>query len=220
MVVPDYRLAPEAKFPDPAEDLREALAWVLKVENKEVLGGGDPQNIYMVGHSVGAVHTSSLFLHPSLLPISSDSPSPYAEIRQNVKGIVTFAPPCHFNVSIPASPPHILTAYYGSDEDIKSKSVYGLLQNADDEIIKAYPKSFIGWCEKEPDGVRIPASETLALLNERFGKIGIEKERVHGPVIAKQHNHISSVWCLGSGQGEEWADEAVQWINKIHDGQI
>lgn len=188
---------------------------MLKEENREQLGGGDTEKVFMVGHSVGAVHTATLFLHPDLLSISSEVKSPYAGIRKAVKGIVTFAPPFHFNVGIPASPPHIISAYYGSDDDIKAKSVYGLLQNAPDEIVKAYPKSFIGWCEKEPDGVRIPAVETLSLLNDRLAKLGVEEGRVHGPVIAKLHNRISSVWCLGSGQGEYWAEEAVEWMKSI-----
>jgi acetyl esterase/lipase len=50
-VLPDYRLYPEAKFPDFIDDGADALAWV--VGHAEEIGS-DPRRIYVAGHSSGA----------------------------------------------------------------------------------------------------------------------------------------------------------------------
>ncbi len=50
-VLPDYRLYPEVMFPAFVEDGADALAWV--VGNAAQIGG-DPQRIYVAGHSAGA----------------------------------------------------------------------------------------------------------------------------------------------------------------------
>lgn len=54
-VVPDYRLHPEVRFPDFVTDVAAALAWV----QREMVGGGKPARIILVGHSAGA-HTAAL----------------------------------------------------------------------------------------------------------------------------------------------------------------
>jgi len=56
VVVPDYRLHPEVRFPAFAEDAALALAWV-----RDNIGthGGDASEIHLMGHSAGA-HTGAL----------------------------------------------------------------------------------------------------------------------------------------------------------------
>lgn len=51
VVVPDYRLYPDVKFPAFVQDGAEALAWVVS-HAREI--GGDPRRIYLAGHSAGA----------------------------------------------------------------------------------------------------------------------------------------------------------------------
>ena len=50
-VVPNYRLSPEAHFPDFVEDGAAAIRWVRENIAER---GGDPDRIVMVGHSAGA----------------------------------------------------------------------------------------------------------------------------------------------------------------------
>jgi acetyl esterase/lipase len=50
-VIPDYRLFPEVKFPAFMYDAAEASKWV-KTHIAEY--GGDPDNVFIVGHSAGA----------------------------------------------------------------------------------------------------------------------------------------------------------------------
>ena len=50
-VLPDYRLYPEVKFPEFVHDGGAALAWVVSHAGEI---GGNPQRIYVAGHSAGA----------------------------------------------------------------------------------------------------------------------------------------------------------------------
>lgn len=51
VVIPDYRLFPQALFPAFMEDAAAAIAWT---EREIGLHGGDPKRIYSMGHSAGA----------------------------------------------------------------------------------------------------------------------------------------------------------------------
>lgn len=52
----EYRLAPEFTYPAATEDVASALAWVRA--NIEGFGG-NPDRIFLMGHSAGAAHTGS-----------------------------------------------------------------------------------------------------------------------------------------------------------------
>jgi arylformamidase len=52
----NYRLAPAAKHPAQVEDVLKSVAWVQKHVDRH---GGDPQRIYLLGHSAGA-HLAAL----------------------------------------------------------------------------------------------------------------------------------------------------------------
>jgi acetyl esterase/lipase len=61
----NYRLLPEGLYPTNVQDVADALAWV---QNNIAGLGGDPQQIFLMGHSSGAelvaqVATDATFLH-------------------------------------------------------------------------------------------------------------------------------------------------------------
>ena len=51
----NYRLAPGARWPAAIDDLREALRWIRANAAKH---GGDPERIFIMGHSAGAAHVA------------------------------------------------------------------------------------------------------------------------------------------------------------------
>ena len=51
-----YRLAPDAKWPAAAEDVQSVVQWIRK---NIAQYGGDPNRIYLVGHSAGATHIAT-----------------------------------------------------------------------------------------------------------------------------------------------------------------
>ncbi|HEY0853673.1 MAG TPA: alpha/beta hydrolase [Devosia sp.] len=58
-VLPDYRLWPEAKYPDFIEDNAQAMKWV---EDNIVGYGGDKNRFFLAGHSAGAYNAVMLSL--------------------------------------------------------------------------------------------------------------------------------------------------------------
>jgi len=57
----NYRLAPKNVLPTQVEDARDALAWVAKNASKY---GGDPNKIFLWGHSAGASLVGLYVSHP------------------------------------------------------------------------------------------------------------------------------------------------------------
>ncbi|OHV16433.1 alpha/beta hydrolase [Methylorubrum extorquens] len=63
-VLPDYRLYPQARFPDFLKDGAAAIAWV---RDNIAAQGGDPSRIVLAGHSAGAYNAAMLGLDPEYL---------------------------------------------------------------------------------------------------------------------------------------------------------
>lgn len=63
-VVPDYRVFPEAAFPTFVDDAAAAVAWT-KAHIAEY--GGDPERIFLIGHSAGAHIAAMLTLDKAFL---------------------------------------------------------------------------------------------------------------------------------------------------------
>lgn len=60
----NYRLMPEGKYPLGVQDLANALAWV---DNNIGEFGGDPEQIYLMGHSAGANMSAQLATNENFL---------------------------------------------------------------------------------------------------------------------------------------------------------
>jgi acetyl esterase/lipase len=58
-----YRLAPQFTWPAGAEDVASAIRYLV---DEIASHGGDPNSIYVMGHSAGAVHVATYLAHPEL----------------------------------------------------------------------------------------------------------------------------------------------------------
>jgi acetyl esterase/lipase len=83
VVVPDYRLVPEVRYPDFLRDCAAAVRWTRGNAGR---WGGDGERIVLTGHSAGAYNAAMLALDPSLL--GSD--------RAAVRGFAGLAGPYDF----------------------------------------------------------------------------------------------------------------------------
>lgn len=83
-VVADYRLYPQVMFPSIIEDAASVVTWV---ENNIANYGGDPTNIYLMGHSAGAHIGSMLVVNKSYLP---------QPVYKNIRGFIGLAGPYDF----------------------------------------------------------------------------------------------------------------------------
>jgi acetyl esterase len=60
-----YRLAPSAAWPSGAEDMRALVSWVRKNARAR---GGDPDRLFLMGHSAGATHVATYAFDPRFQP--------------------------------------------------------------------------------------------------------------------------------------------------------
>jgi acetyl esterase/lipase len=86
VVVPDYRIYPERKFPGFLEDSAAATAWVLKNISEH---DGDAGAVFLMGHSAGAYNAVMLGLDASYLKAVDADPA-------RIAGIIGLAGPYDF----------------------------------------------------------------------------------------------------------------------------
>lgn len=97
-----YRLAPAAQWPAAAQDVASLVAWL---KGNAARYGGDPNRIYLIGHSAGATHVATYAYLKQLQP----APGP------GVAGIVLISGRYHFDPH--PSDPNLknFQAYFGTD---------------------------------------------------------------------------------------------------------
>ena len=128
VVVPDYRLVPEVRFPAFLEDSAAAIRWA---RDNAAAFGGDEERISLVGHSAGAYNAAMLALDPRWL----------GPDRAAVRGFVTLAGPFDFlPLDDPATigafgtwprPEETQPVFYASNDDPPALLLHGA---ADDRV--------------------------------------------------------------------------------------
>jgi acetyl esterase/lipase len=86
-VIPDYRIYPDAQFPDFIEDAAAATAWA-KANIAQY--GGDPDKLFLMGHSAGAYNAAMLALDSRWLEAVGLDP------RRDLCGAIGLAGPYDF----------------------------------------------------------------------------------------------------------------------------
>jgi acetyl esterase/lipase len=153
VIVPDYRLVPEARYPDFLHDCAAAVRWARRHSGDY---GGDGERIVLTGHSAGAYNAAMLALDPSLL----------GPDRAAIRGLAGLAGPYDFlplddastiaafgawpeaaetqpiNHAAAGAPPTLLL-HGASDTRVKprnSRKLAGLLRAAGSEVrLEVYP---------------------------------------------------------------------------------
>ena len=64
VVIPDYRLYPQVRYPDFLVDGAAAVVWTVR---EVAAHGGDPKQVFLMGHSAGAYNAAMLALDPRWL---------------------------------------------------------------------------------------------------------------------------------------------------------
>lgn len=97
-----YRLAPEAKWPAAAEDVKSIVQWIRK---NVAQYGGDAERIYLIGHSAGATHIATYLFHKDIRP----------EGKPEIAGAVLMSGRYHFDPN--PKDPNLANfqAYFGTD---------------------------------------------------------------------------------------------------------
>lgn len=71
-VVADYRLYPQVRYPDFLTDAAQAVAWARRHAAQY---GGDPQRLFVMGHSAGAYNAAMVALDPRWLAAQGMTPA-------------------------------------------------------------------------------------------------------------------------------------------------
>ena len=133
-IVPDYRLFPEVGFPGFIEDGAKAVRWVL---DHAAEFGGDPDRLYLMGHSAGAHIASMLTYDESYLAAEGVS-------ANRIRGTISLAGPQSFYPSQTASIARVFA--HLPDENVARPIVYVdgdeapmlLLHGGDDDTVFLY----------------------------------------------------------------------------------
>jgi triacylglycerol lipase len=165
-VTMNYRLAPANKFPSGGEDVGAAVKWLKENVAKY---GGDPNRIYLWGHSVGAVHVADYVAHTHIQPKGGPG----------VRGIVLTSGQIYDGEG-----PNVTPAYYGED-----KSKYAAMASLPG-LVKSKVPVFMNLAEFDPPAFRAQGEK----LHEALVKAGRRPTFVE----LKGHSHISETYAVGT----------------------
>ncbi|KAH9895849.1 alpha/beta hydrolase domain-containing protein [Cubamyces lactineus] len=201
-VIPDYRLVPAGKFPNQAEDVRDAIAWFLANTAQVTAASPTPlsldnPSIFVMGHSAGANIVTTLYFYLDVLPV--DSP-----IRAATRGLLPQGGPYSFDFTRVVTTPGMLETLYGSKERTLEMMPLSLLARADAALLKSLPDFLTFVSEYDPPVITECCDELAERLKEKGCNVRYE--------VMKAHNHFSPHWALCSGEGEEWGVQAAEWI--------
>lgn len=180
----DYRLAPANAFPAGRDDLAAAIAYVRA---NIAQYGGDPDRIFLWGHSAGASHVADYVQH-------IDLQGPEAA---GVKGALLLSPAYALQMG---DAPHV---YYGADAS---------LQTAAPAIARlgASPiPLMIGWAEYDPEMFHAFAEATQATLCAE-GASG----QCPRMLYLKDHNHMTEGASIGSVD-QSLSGPFLEWMRSL-----
>lgn len=172
VAIPNYRLAPEHQWPIGAQDVGSAIA--LMRSNPDF--GGDPDRLFVFGHSAGATHVASYVFDPRFHPASG----------AGVKAAIFIS---GGGYSVGPNPPPMRTAYFGEDPSQWEE------RSSINYIGQSQVPVFLGAGEFDPGMLAAPSFELARAIALRDGKPPEFQ-------IFRGHNHISTMFSFGSLQDD------------------
>ena len=165
----NYRLAPASPWPAGAEDVAGALQWVA---TNIAARGGDASQVFLMGHSAGAVHVASDVSHPQFHKLSGGG----------IKGAIMVSGLYDFTADPLGGPEK---SYFGTDASLYAQrsSLTGLLTTEVPFMIVT--------AELDPDVM----DRQFELLKDARCKS--PKGCTRGLVLP-QHSHMSEVYSINT----------------------
>lgn len=153
VVIADYRLYPQVRYPRFLQDGAQAVAWAYQHSAEY---GGDPRKLYVMGHSSGAYNAAMLALDPQWLAGVGLSPSVF-------KGWIGLAGPYDF---LPIENRDVRPVFFYPDSPPDSQPINHVSQSAppslliasvDDNLVN--PKRNTGGLAKKLRAAGVPVEE-------------------------------------------------------------
>jgi acetyl esterase/lipase len=141
-IIPDYRVYPAAKFPGFLQDCAAAVRWS---RDHAADYGGDPQHLFLMGHSAGAYNAAMLALDPEWLGAEGMSP-------RDISGLIGLAGPYDF---LPLTDPVLKTIFGNPDELARTQPINFVTPGAPPAFLAAgdkdttvYPRNSVHLAER------------------------------------------------------------------------
>jgi triacylglycerol lipase len=181
----NYRLAPQYQWPSGIEDLTLVVAW-LKSHAAEY--GGDPNKIFLWGHSAGAAHVGDYVAHQV-------TAGPDAAAGGDIAGAILTSG--FYNLGDKVS---IWKDYYG--EDVTQYAARSSLPG----LLKTSTPLFVTYAQLDPESFQ---PESVKLIEERAA-LGrpVRSLRLPG------HSHISETFAVGSGD-ESLSGPVLEFVRSV-----
>jgi acetyl esterase/lipase len=168
VVIPDYRLYPEVKFPAFVMDGANALRWTLENVSEH---GGDPQRVFVMGHSAGAYIAAMLALDPQWLAHVGLSAT------CDIAGLIGVSGPYDF---LPLQDPALADIFGGANLPVTEPISFAdgrkppalLLTGGADDVVE--PGNSTRLAEK----LRSAGNDATDLIYRRLGRITVLAELV------------------------------------------
>jgi acetyl esterase/lipase len=184
VLVADYRVYPEARFPEFLDDCARAVAWAI--DHAAALGA-DPARVVVMGHSAGAYNAVMLALDPRYLIAAGTS-------RDRLAGVVGLAGPYDF---LPITDPDIVPVFASVHDGPESQPVSHvdgrnpkllLLAGSDDTTVE--PRN----TESLAKRVRAAGGPVISKLYPGLGHIGMVT--AFAPLFAGRAPVLDDAWAF------------------------
>ncbi len=180
----NYEWAPKAQYPVVQHDIAEVVAWARR---HAASFGGDPNRIYIWGHSAGASHVASFIAHPETY---ADVPGARFEVNG---AILTSGSYALANPDKPAD--HV---YYGEAAKLAERS-------STEGLVKSRTPLFVVCAELDPEPMVVQAKALDAALTAA----GHE----HMFMVAARHGHMSESYAVNTAD-ESVSGPVLRFIRK------
>ena len=188
VVIPDYRLYPQVRYPEFLDDCAQAAAWAIA---NAASRGGDSARIFMMGHSAGAYNAAMLALDPRWMTKTGASPKSFA-------GFIGLAGPYDF---LPIENPQVKPVFFHPNSPPDSQAILYAGAGA--------PRSFLAAPESDP--VVNPERNTHQMA-DKLAAAGVDVTYVRYPRVS--HTTLIGVF----GRPLRWLapalDDVVAFIDR------
>ena len=188
-VVVNHRLSPGVTHPAHIEDIAAAVAWVKK---NIATHGGDPENLYVVGHSAGAYLAALLALDGRYLSAHGLAP-------RDIRGVVPVSG--FFYVDRPGVAPDRPKDTWGTDVNVWKAASPGT------HVGQHVPPMLLLYADGDDPWRQKQQAEFAAALRDR-GNRDVDTRLITG----RTHN---SVWENMAKGEEETSRAIVQFVNRL-----
>ncbi len=180
-VAPNYRLAPESRWPSGPQDVAAVVRWLAEHAGRF---GGDPRRIVLMGESAGAAHVAAAVLQRRF----------GVDAAAGVRGAILASGPYHARLERLARAPFGVDtpdprndAYFGTD-DAAALSAASIVEHVDASPLPL----LISYAERDLLQMQAQAGELFARLTAQHG---FQPELL----CVRDHNHFSQTVALNTG---------------------